>query len=156
LLRPLYGSRAALRILDAGCGLGFLTYVAAKPFPKASITGVNLFRHASVSKLSIEMPTENMKALGLDSRTSFVKHDLAKPLRVKVRYHLALSNVVLHNMGRKRFDAYGTSFEVLKSGGYFVVADWFQHQKSDMEYLRQWAALVDEVEASELGFRITK
>ncbi len=26
LLRSLYSSRAALKILDAGCGLGFLTY----------------------------------------------------------------------------------------------------------------------------------
>jgi len=42
LLRPLYSSGAILRILDAGCGLGFLTYVAAKCFPKASITGVDL------------------------------------------------------------------------------------------------------------------
>jgi len=37
LLRPLYPSRAALKILDAGCGLGFLTYVAAECFPKARI-----------------------------------------------------------------------------------------------------------------------
>lgn len=42
LLRPLYRSGAALRILDAGCGLGFLTYVAAKCFPKASVTGIDL------------------------------------------------------------------------------------------------------------------
>jgi 2-polyprenyl-3-methyl-5-hydroxy-6-metoxy-1,4-benzoquinol methylase len=38
LLRPLYPSRAALTILDAGCGLGFLTYVAAKRFPKATVS----------------------------------------------------------------------------------------------------------------------
>jgi 2-polyprenyl-3-methyl-5-hydroxy-6-metoxy-1,4-benzoquinol methylase len=38
LLRPLYPPRAALRILDAGCGLGFLTHVAAECFPKAFAT----------------------------------------------------------------------------------------------------------------------
>jgi len=42
LLRSICPSNAGLRILDAGCGLGFLTYVAAKCFPKASVMGVDL------------------------------------------------------------------------------------------------------------------
>jgi 2-polyprenyl-3-methyl-5-hydroxy-6-metoxy-1,4-benzoquinol methylase len=54
LLRPLYPSRAALVILDAGCGLGFLTYVAANCFPKANITGVDLFQRGSMSELSMD------------------------------------------------------------------------------------------------------
>lgn len=39
LLRPLYPKNAKLRILDAGCGLGFLVYIAAKCFSKAQVTG---------------------------------------------------------------------------------------------------------------------
>ena len=78
LLRPLYPSRAALQILDAGCGLGFLTYVAAKCFPKASITGIDLFRRGSMSELSIEKALKNMKFLGIDSRTSFLNAVLRK------------------------------------------------------------------------------
>jgi 2-polyprenyl-3-methyl-5-hydroxy-6-metoxy-1,4-benzoquinol methylase len=78
LLRSLYPSRAALKILDAGCGLGFLTYVAAKCFPKASVTGVDLFRHGNVSQLSMDKAVKNMKSLGIESRTS-LKHDLTKP-----------------------------------------------------------------------------
>jgi 2-polyprenyl-3-methyl-5-hydroxy-6-metoxy-1,4-benzoquinol methylase len=54
LPRPLYPSGASLRILDAGCGLGFLMYVVAKRFPKASVTGVDLFSHGSVTELSID------------------------------------------------------------------------------------------------------
>jgi 2-polyprenyl-3-methyl-5-hydroxy-6-metoxy-1,4-benzoquinol methylase len=88
LLRPLYPSGASLRILDAGCGLGFLTYVAAKRFPKATITGVDLFRHGSVSALSIDRAMQNIKSLGIDSRTSFLKHDLTKPLKSDVPYDL--------------------------------------------------------------------
>ena len=38
LLRSLYPSGAPLRILDAGCGLGFLMYVVAKCFPKAHVS----------------------------------------------------------------------------------------------------------------------
>jgi trans-aconitate methyltransferase len=52
LLRPLFPSGVAPKVLDAGCGLGFLTYVAAECFPKATLTGVDLFSHSSVSELS--------------------------------------------------------------------------------------------------------
>jgi cyclopropane fatty-acyl-phospholipid synthase-like methyltransferase len=100
LLRALYPSRAALGILDAGCGLGFLTNVAAECFPKARITGVDLFRHGSVSELSLDMAV--MKSLGIDSRTSFLKHDLTKPLKSDVQFDLAVSNLVFHNMGKKK------------------------------------------------------
>src|SRR5438270_7968521 len=79
LLCPLFPSRAALRILDAGCGLGFLTYVAAKRFPKATIIGVDLFRRGSMSELSMDRAANNMKSLGIESRTSFLRHDLTKP-----------------------------------------------------------------------------
>ena len=64
LLRPLYSSRAAFKILDAGCGLGFLTYVAAQCFPKASITGVDLFRRGSMSELSMDRAANNMSLWG--------------------------------------------------------------------------------------------
>jgi len=63
LLRPLYPSRAILKILDAGCGLGFLTYVAAGCVPKAGITGVDLFRHGSISGISMDQAAKNMKSL---------------------------------------------------------------------------------------------
>jgi len=151
LLRPLYPSRAALTILDAGCGLGFLTYVAAKRFPKATITGVDLFRHGSVSALSIDRAMQNIKSLGIDSRTSFLKHDLTKPLKSDVQYDLAVSNLVFHNMGKKRFKAYDTVFDVLKPRGYFVIGDLFLHGKADMDYFREWSTLIDELDQGGSG-----
>jgi SAM-dependent methyltransferase len=151
LLRPLYPSGAALRILDAGCGLGFLTYVAAECFPKATITGVDLFRHGSVSELSIDKAAQNMKSLGIDSRTSFLKHDLTKPLKSDVRYDLALSNLVFHNLGTKRFKAYGTVFDALKPGGYFVIGDLFPHAKADIDYFRERSTLINELDQGGSG-----
>ena len=151
LLRPLYPSTANLKILDAGCGLGFLTYVAAKRFPKARITGVDLFRHGSVSALSIDRAMQNIKTLGIDSRTSFLKHDLTKPLKTDVQYDLAVSNLVFHNMGKKRFEAYDTVFDALKPGGYFVIGDLFQHAKADMDYFREWSTLIDELDQGGSG-----
>jgi cyclopropane fatty-acyl-phospholipid synthase-like methyltransferase len=151
LLRPLYPSRAALRILDAGCGLGFLTYVAAECFPKATITGVDVFRHSSVSELSMEKAVKNMKSLGIDSRTSFLQHDLTRPMRSNVRYDLALSNLVFHNMGKKRFAAYGTVFDALKRRGYFVIGDLFRLGKADMDYFRERSTLINELKDGSFG-----
>jgi cyclopropane fatty-acyl-phospholipid synthase-like methyltransferase len=151
LLRPLHPPRAALRILDAGCGLGFLTYVAAKCFPKASITGVDLFRHSSVSELSIDKAVKNMKSLRIESRTSFLKHDLTKPLKPDVQYDLSVSNLVFHNLGKKRFKAYGTAFDALKPGGYFVIGDLFPHGKGDMDYFRERSTLIEELHGGSHG-----
>jgi cyclopropane fatty-acyl-phospholipid synthase-like methyltransferase len=151
LLRPLYRPLAPLKVLDAGCGLGFLTYVAAKCFPKASITGVDLFRRGSMSELSMDMAAKNMKSLGIGSRTSFFKHDLTRPLKSDARYDLALSNLVFHNMGRKSFKAYATVFDALKPGGYFGVGDLFPHGKAVMDYLREQPTLIDELHVGSFG-----
>ncbi len=151
LLQPLYPSRAALKILDAGCGLGFLTYVAAKCFPNASITGVDLFRRGSMSELSIDKAEKNMKSLGIESRTSFLKHDLTKPSKSGVQYDLAVSNLVFHNLGKKRFKAYKTVFDSLKPGGYFVIGDLFPHGKGDMDYFRERSTLIDELHEGSHG-----
>lgn len=40
LFGPLFLAGAALKVLDAGCGLGFLPYVVAKLFPMASVTAL--------------------------------------------------------------------------------------------------------------------
>jgi cyclopropane fatty-acyl-phospholipid synthase-like methyltransferase len=148
LLRSLYPSGAPLRILDAGCGLGFLTYVAAKCFPKARITGVDLFRHASISEISMTKAANNMRSLGIASRTSLLKHDLTRPMESDAQYDLAVSNLVFHNMGKKRFKAYGTVFDALKSRGFFVIADLFPHGKADMDYFRQRSTLINELDES--------
>jgi len=151
LLKPLYPSRAALKILDAGCGLGFLTSVAAKYFPKASITGVDLFSDSSMSEMSIAMAEENMKSLGIDARTSFLKHDLTKPLKLDMQFDLAVSNLVFHNMGKKRFKAYDSVFDAVKPKGYFVIGDLFPHGKGDMDYFRERSTLIDELDQSGSG-----
>jgi cyclopropane fatty-acyl-phospholipid synthase-like methyltransferase len=151
LLRPLYPSRAALRILDAGCGLGFLMQVAGKCFPKATITGVDLFRRGSMSELSMDKAVTNMKSLGIDSRTSFLRHDLTKPMTSEARYDLALSSLVFHNMGKKRFTAYGTVFEALKPGGYFVIGDLFPRGKEDMDFFLTKSTLINELHEGSFG-----
>jgi SAM-dependent methyltransferase len=151
LLIPLYPSGAPLRILDAGCGLGFLTYVTAKCFPKARLTGVDLFSDGSISGISIEKAEKNMKSLGIGSRTSFLKHDLTKPLGLDAQYDLAVSNLVFHNLGKKRLKAYGTVFDALKPEGFFVIGDLFPRGKTDVDYLHERSTLIDELHEGDSG-----
>jgi SAM-dependent methyltransferase len=151
LLQGLYPSDASLRILDAGCGLGFLIPVAATCFPKAHITGVDLFGHASISGMSVDKAAKNMKCLGLGSRTSLLKHDLTKPMESEASYDLVLSNLVFHNMGKKRFNGYATVFDVLKPGGFFVIGDLFPDDKADLDYFRECSVLINESDESGSG-----
>ena len=151
LLRPLYPKNAKLRILDAGCGLGFLVYIAAKCFPKAQVTGVDLFNHNSLARMSIKKAEQNMKALGMDARTSFLKHDLTKPMKSDAEYDLVVSNLVFHNLGKKRFQAYGHVFNAIKLRGYLVVGDVSRDDKADVEYFREHAKVFKKFDAGESG-----
>ena len=92
-----------------------------------------------------------MKSLGIDCRTSFLKHGLTKPMESDVRFDMALSNLVFHNMGKKRFKAYGTVFDALKPRGYFVIGDLFPHGKADMDYFLERPTLINELDESGFG-----
>lgn len=99
----------------------------------------------------MEKTANNMRSLGIDSRTSFLKHDLTRPVESGAQYDLAVSNLVFHNMGRKRFKAYGTVFDALKRRGLFVIGDLFPHGKADTDYFRQFAALISELDQNGSG-----
>jgi 2-polyprenyl-3-methyl-5-hydroxy-6-metoxy-1,4-benzoquinol methylase len=49
-----------LRILDVGCGLGFLSCVSAEFYRNARITGIDTFKHASLKRSSLEGARENV------------------------------------------------------------------------------------------------
>ena len=151
ILPSLFPANAQIRILDAGCGLGFLMHVAAKCFPNASITGVDLFKHGSVSDLSIEKAVTNMKILGISSRTTFLKHDLMRPLSPEEKYDLVVSHVVFHNMGKKRFNAYETVLSALRPAGFFVLGDLFPKSNEDLKYFSSRAALIQELREGNFG-----
>lgn len=151
LLPSLYPPDAELKILDAGCGLGFLTTVAARCFPRSGITGVDIFQHDSLSEASRDKALSNMKAMGLDARVELLQHDLRKPLGEAVEFDLAVSSLVFHNLGKERFHAYGTVFSALKPGGYFVIGDLFPGLKQDLAYFNEMCETVEEEGTGESG-----
>src|SRR5215831_11731880 len=48
-----------LKILDVGCGLGFLSCVSAEFYQTAWITGIDTFEHASFKRSSLGKAKEN-------------------------------------------------------------------------------------------------
>lgn len=144
LFTSVYSPESEIRILDAGCGLGFLASVAARSFPNSRITGVDVFGHGSLSDASLEKANANMKALNLEARVQLMEHDLRKPLGTNGMYDLGISSLVFHNLGKKRFIAYDNVFNALKDGGYFILGDLFPSLKVDLEYLNGRYSKVDE------------
>lgn len=144
ILPSLCPSDSSLEVLDAGCGLGFLTYVVSKIFPNARITGVDIFSHDSLSGATIEKARENISEIGIDSRTTFLEHDLRKPLDMGINFDMAVSSLVFHNLGKGRFKGYETVFSALKKGGYFILGDLFPHMAEDLKYFRGLSEIISE------------
>ena len=61
-----------------------------------------------------------------------------------MRYDLAISNLVFHNMGEERFKAYETVFDALKPRGCFIIGDLFPRGNADIDYLRERSTLINE------------
>src|SRR5919106_2996972 len=73
-----FGRHDELRILDAGCGLGFLSCVSAEFYKNARITGIDTFEHTSLKRSSAERAKENARILGFSDRIDFKKGDVFK------------------------------------------------------------------------------
>ncbi len=146
LLPTLFPADTSIRVLDAGCGLGFLCSVVAELFPNARIVGVDTFSNESLSGSSIEKADNNMKILGVDSRVSFHKHDLTEHFDEENDYDLIVSNLVFHNLGDRRFEAYENVLNALHGDGFFVIGDLFPSNEKDTKFLCKLSDMIEEID----------
>ncbi|MEM0158778.1 MAG: class I SAM-dependent methyltransferase [Thermoplasmataceae archaeon] len=130
-------------ILDAGCGLGYLSELSAVYFPGSKVTGVDLFGSRSLPEGEMSLAIDNMKALKLEERVKFVKSDLSKLSLLDETYDLAVSNLVYHNLGRSRFEGYRELARVIRTGGYFIIGDLFHTRNRDIEFLESYFYLLN-------------
>ncbi|MCL4451197.1 MAG: class I SAM-dependent methyltransferase [Candidatus Thermoplasmatota archaeon] len=117
---------AVEKILDAGCGLGFLSEQAAKFFTKSSVIGVDLFGSKSLPEGDLKIAEQNMQIEGLKERVKFIKSDIAEKNFEENYFDLIISNLVFHNLGKARYRAYKNIRDMLKTGGFFVIGDFFR------------------------------
>ena len=132
-----------LKILDVGCGLGFLSCVCAEYYQNAKVTGFDTFEHGSLKDSSLAKAKNNPKILGFQERVRFQKGDLFSSDYSKGKFDLFVSSLVFHNLGRKRFDAYERLAYWIMSKSYIVLGDLFFDYKLD---LRRLASLFGTVE----------
>ena len=111
-----------LRILDVGCGLGFLSCISAEFYKNAQITGIDTFEHASLKKSSIEKAKENARILGFSDRIDFKKGDVFRFTPAE-KFDIIVSNLVFHNFGKMRFKAYSRLLSWTRIRSLIVMGD---------------------------------
>jgi cyclopropane fatty-acyl-phospholipid synthase-like methyltransferase len=119
-------------MLNIGCGLGFLSWICAKYYPNGMITGIDTFQHVSLKNSS--QSEEQYEDPGIE-RIRFQKGDIFSSDYSKRKFDLFVSNLVFHNFGRKRFNAYERLAQWATSKSYIALGDLFFDYKKDSKLL---------------------
>ena len=133
-----------LRILDVGCGLGFLSCLSAEFYKNARITGIDTFKHASLKGSSLKRAKENARILGFSDRIDFKKGDVFR-FRPTEKFDVILSNLVFHNFGKKRFKVYSSLSSWAHDGSFVVMGDLFFSPKTDIAHLKKVFRILKEI-----------
>jgi cyclopropane fatty-acyl-phospholipid synthase-like methyltransferase len=139
-----FGRDDRLKILDVGCGLGFLSCISAEFYENARITGIDTFKHASLKGSSLKNAEENAKILGFSDRIDFKKSNVFR-FRPVETFDIIVSNLVFHNLGRRRFEAYSRLSSWARAGGYIVIGDLFPSPEIDLARLSKMFRVVRKV-----------
>jgi cyclopropane fatty-acyl-phospholipid synthase-like methyltransferase len=133
-----------LRILDVGCGLGFLSCVSAEFYMNARITGIDTFEHASLKRSSPERAKENARILGFLDRIDFRNGDVFS-FRPPEKFDIIVSNLVFHNLGKMRFKAYSRLSSWAQTGSFILMGDLFFSPKTDIAQLTKAFRILREI-----------
>lgn len=140
-----------LRILDVGCGLGFLSCVSAEFYNNAKITGIDTFEHASLKKSSLQKSKENARILGFSDRIDFKDGDVFRFTPTE-KFDIIVSNLVFHNFGRMRLKAYSRLSSWTQIGSFIVTGDLFFSPKIDMALQAKEFNILRQIKPKNDGF----
>ena len=130
-----FGRDEELRILDVGCGLGFLSCVSAEFYKNARITGIDTFEHASLKRSSLEGAKENARILGFADRIDFKRGDVFRFTPAQ-KFDMIVSNLVFHNFGKMRFKAYSRLSSWTQADS-VIMGDLFFSPETDIAQLEK-------------------
>jgi 2-polyprenyl-3-methyl-5-hydroxy-6-metoxy-1,4-benzoquinol methylase len=146
-----FGRNDELRILDVGCGLGFLSCVSAEFYKNGRITGIDTFKHSSLKGSSLEKAKENARILGFSDRIDFKKSDVFR-FRPTEKFDIIVSNLVFHNLGKMRFEAYSRLSKWAQAGSFVVMGDLSFSPKIDIVRLTKAFRILREIKSPKSGF----
>ncbi len=140
-----------LKMLDIGCGLGFLSCVCAEYYSESMTVGFDTFDDASLKDSSLAKAKYNAKILGLSKRIKFQKRDFFRSNYTRGKFDLFVANLVLHNFGRKRLIAYDRLASWTSPGSFILLGDLFFDYKTDFTRLTTLFGSVQERPSSAVG-----
>ena len=114
-----------INILDVGSGLGFTIKIVADFYINANITGIDNFSGSLVDS-SLPRARKNLVTLDLTSRCTIIEADVMDYVG---KFDLVISNLVFHNMGDGRFNAYRKIYSYMPE--YFITGDLFFHNNGN-------------------------
>src|SRR5215831_5155932 len=136
-----FGRHDKLRILDVGCGLGFLSCVSAEFYKNARIT-------ASCQPQKVK-PRGNERERDED-RIDF-KNDVFRFTPAE-KFYIIVSNLVFHNFGKIRFKAYSLLSSWTQAGPFIIMGDLFFSPKTDIAHLKKAFIFLKQIKPKN-GFR---
>jgi cyclopropane fatty-acyl-phospholipid synthase-like methyltransferase len=146
-----------LKILDIGCGLGFLSCLCAEYYSNAMIIGFDAFEDASLEDSSLEKAQTNARILGFSRRVTFEKQDIFRADYSKQKFDLFVSNLVFHNLEKRRMSAYDRLAAWMTPGSFVVMGDLFFDYSSDFKRLSRLFSGIREIpshKTMEAPFRV--
>jgi cyclopropane fatty-acyl-phospholipid synthase-like methyltransferase len=146
-----FGREDELRILDVGCGLGFLSCVSAEFYKNAQITGIDTFEHASLKRSSLKKAKDNARILGFLDRIDFKMGDVFR-FTPDEKFDIFVSNLVFHNFGKRRFEAYSRLSSWAQAGSFVVMGDLFFSPKTDTTHLAMRFNILKKIKPERRGF----
>jgi len=133
-----------LKILDIGCGLGFLSCVCAEYYPNGMVTAFDTFEDPSLENSSLEKAKKNADILGYSGRIEFQKGDILQSNYSVDQFDLFVSNLVFHNLGERRLDAYDRLASWMRPESYVVLGELFFDYETDYKRLTSLFGKVEE------------
>jgi SAM-dependent methyltransferase len=140
-----------IKVLDVGCGLGFLLCLCAEYYPKAKVIGVDTFEDASLKDSSLEKAKRNARILGFSGRIAFRNGDIFRSDFRRGKFDLLVSNLVFHNLGKRRFEAYERLAWWSTPTSHVLLGELFFDYKTDLRRLSGFFGSVKEIPGSAIG-----
>lgn len=110
-------------VLDAGCGLGFISAVMSRRYQEARIVGADNFSDESLESSTAARALENMKLLNLPLNFEFVKQDLSLLPFGDASFDTIVTSLVYHNLKASKTGGIRELIRVLSPGGYLLFGD---------------------------------